>query len=104
MRKTETWTSGTGQKLLVHAKETCSGEFCCIHNPSQHHMSDWPLHYRNDRGIMERICKCGVGHPDPDDLAFRRSTAVALKLLGKTGTFDEGVHGCCGCCTPPEDK
>jgi hypothetical protein len=39
---------------------------------------------------MERICKHGVGHPDPDDLMI---------LIG----HDDGVHGCCGCCTAATD-
>lgn len=34
---------------------------------------------------MERICKHGIGHPDPDDLKVQSSWA-------------EGVHGCDGCC------
>ena len=89
----ERWTSGTGQELMVHNSENCKGEFCPIHNPSNHHMKDWPTHFRDDRGIMERICKCGVGHPDPDDLAFRL----------KKGSNDTGIHGCCGCCTSPSD-
>jgi hypothetical protein len=40
--------------------------------------------------MMERICPCGVGHPDPDDLAFK-------KRMGMDDS--EGIHGCCGCCT-----
>jgi hypothetical protein len=78
----EKWTSGTGQKLMVHSEGLCEG-YCPIHNPSDHHMIDWPLHWRGDRGILERMCKCGVGHPDPDDLST------------------DTVHGCCGCCAPP---
>ena len=35
---------------------------------------------------MERLCKHGVGHPDPDDMAVKK------RPLG-------GLHGCpCGCC------
>ena len=88
----ERWNSGTGQELMVHNRDVCKGQYCPIHNPSNHFMKDWPLHFRDDRGIMERICKCGVGHPDPDDLAFRI----------RNGADDSaGIHGCCGCCTPP---
>lgn len=83
----EKWTSGTGQNVLVHTKESCKGPHCPIHNPSDHHMKDWPLHWRDDRHIMERICKCGVGHPDPDDISD-----------------DSGIHGCCGCCTAPPER
>ena len=86
----ETYVDGTGVKLRVHDREKCKGEFCSIHNPSNHIMKDWPTHWRDDRGLMERICEHGVGHPDPDDLAFKR----------RHGLDDsEGIHGCCGCCT-----
>lgn len=67
-----------------------SGVACCIHNPSDHHMRDWPQQWRSDRHIMERVCKHGIGHPDPDDLRI---------VLG----HDPGVHGCCGCCVGNEN-
>jgi hypothetical protein len=47
---------------------------------------------------MERICPHGVGHPDPDDLAYRISIA---KKMGKDTKY-LGIHGCDGCCTPPK--
>jgi hypothetical protein len=72
-----------------HDPAQCEGQPCCIHHPSDHHMVDWRQVYRGDRGIMERICPHGVGHPDPDDLGIR------------TGA-DEGIHGCDGCCSRPD--
>lgn len=50
-------------------------------------MRDFPTHFREDRQIMERICPHGIGHPDPDDAAFRASRGD-----------DDTVHGCDGCC------
>ena len=88
----EKYVTGTGQTVLVHDKKDCKGEYCCIHNPSNHIMKNWPTHWRDDRGLMERICKCGVGHPDPDDLAFK------AKIFGKKFAETEAIHGCCGCC------
>jgi hypothetical protein len=89
----ERYTTGTGQNIKVHDKDDCQGEHCVIHNPSDHLMRDWPTHWRDDIGIMERICKCGVGHPDPDDLDFRSAIA------DEYGTpRPMGIHGCCGCC------
>jgi hypothetical protein len=86
----EDYTTGTGQKIKVHDKDKCKGEFCCIHNPSDHIMKDWPTHWRDDRFLMERICECGIGHPDPDDLAFKK----------RNGYPDsDGIHGCDGCCS-----
>lgn len=71
-----------GQQLLAHAATDCIVTPCPIHSPSDHHMADWPQQWRPDRRIIERICPCGIGHPDPD---------VVLDLGG-------GAHGCCGCC------
>lgn len=85
-----------GYPLVVHAPGRCGGEMCCIHNPSAHALSDRPLHWRDDRAIMERICVHGVGHPDPDDAAWR-------KRSGRDPDGWDNVHGCDGCCTslPP---
>ena len=81
--------TGTGQELSsLHPEEACSGRSCVIHNPSNHIMLDWPTHFRLDKGQMERLCRHGVGHPDPDDLAWHISR----------GREWMGIHGCCGCC------
>lgn len=52
----------------MHDEEKCDGQYCTIHNRSDHHMRHMPQEWRGDRGIMERICEHGVGHPDPDDI------------------------------------
>lgn len=74
--------------LTTHAPGECSGEWCVIHNPSDHHMRSWPTNWRSDRKLMERVCPHGVGHPDPDDLAFHV----------RNGNTWQGSHGCDGCC------
>ena len=71
----------TKERIRCHKRESCVGGVCCIHKRTDHAMRSWPQHWRDDRGIMERICPHGVGHPDPDD------------SLGAGG-----VHGCDGCC------
>lgn len=94
-------------KLLKHEKEywarfythdasKCNVQPCPVHNPSKHHMRKWPLNYRMDRCITERICKHGVGHPDPD-----------CSRIGEHGANRQ--HGCDGCCqlnmaNPPQFK
>ena len=88
----EKFTTGTGQRLWVHSKEDCKGEHCVIHKPSEHAMRYFPTHWRDDRKLMERICPHGIGHPDPDDLAFKRSH------YGDEFANAEGIHGCDGCC------
>lgn len=74
--------------LRCHPRGQCAGEFCSVHNPSDHPLRNAPLNWRADRRIMERICVHGVGHDDPDDLAYRASV----------GREASGVHGCDGCC------
>lgn len=76
--------------LRVHTRARCAGERCCIHNPSDHAAKSWPQNWRADRGIMERLCRHGVGHPDPDDLIVKARP-------------DAAQHGCDGCCRFSED-
>jgi hypothetical protein len=71
--------------LYTHPKPACLGDYCTIHNRSDHSMRSFPQHWRTDRAIMERICPHGVGHPDPDEYKLTLSKY-------------EGVHGCDGCC------
>lgn len=72
--------------LRCHTKDNCmSPEVCTIHSRTDHHMRNFKQFYRFDRGIMERICSHGIGHPDPDDINI---------INGK----DDGAHGCDGCC------
>jgi hypothetical protein len=71
----------------VHLETVCAGQFCCIHNPSDHHMRSWPMNFRIDRGFMERICPDNfIGHPDPDD------------------PFADPLHGCDLCCVPSREE
>jgi len=78
----ECYITGTGQRIYVHERVECTVGPCPIHCPSAHHMLAWRTHWRDDRGIMERICPHGIGHPDPD-----------CKYSNQ-----DRVHGCDGCC------
>lgn len=73
--------------IMAHPQKSCTYDVgpCTIHLKTNHKMRAFPQHWRDDRGIMERICPHGIGHPDPDDLRVR-----TIK--------HEGVHGCDGCC------
>jgi len=98
--------------LQTHAADKCAGREipCCIHRPSAHRMVTWPMNWRGDTGVMERICPHGVGHPDPDHMAYVKSLTPEHDCPGDHGTwFDpreceyphldwQGVHGCDGCC------
>jgi hypothetical protein len=98
-----------GQKITnVHAETAqCRLVGCAVHNPTDHHMKNWPQHFRDPRveaatfglhpGLMERVCEHGVGHPDPDHMRWYRSCHSEIEAT------TEGIHGCDGCCWPPED-
>lgn len=74
-----------GTILACHGPSVCAGKPCCIHNPSAHPLRAAPLHWRGDMSYMERICRHGWGHPDPDDIMVRRYGYP-------------GAHKCDGCC------
>lgn len=75
--------------MNTHSPDVCKHRVCVLHNPTNHAMRKWRLHWRQDRGIFERLCpKHGVGHPDPDQFAYWREINQDY----------QSIHGCCGCC------
>lgn len=81
-----TWTDDYGQLLVgVHDARECEGHRCTIHNRSNHHMLDWPQHWRTDKAFMEVMCAHNTGHPDPDE------------------AYGSYIHACDGCCIPRTD-
>lgn len=94
------YVTGTGQKLWrVHLKQDCQHRICDIHNPPQGlPESDWPTHWRADRGLMERICPHGIGHPTKAHMEFLKEMDA---VRGTENARWEGVHGCDGCCFVP---
>lgn len=95
-KKTGNWTTlmvnnkSVGDLTNVHPESACANaNGCAIHNrPSAHPLHDAPMNWREDRGILERICSHGVGHPDADSAAY----------LSSIGQGYQNVHGCDGCC------
>jgi hypothetical protein len=94
-RRANSFTDAYGAKFLnMHDEALCAGKPCVIHNLTKHSMRKFKLHIRVPRlwdikpQHAERICPHGVGHPDPDDMAFWISV----------GESSMGVHGCDGCC------
>ena len=79
----------TGDTWSVHAKKKCVSP-CPFHSPSDHALKDAPIHLRADKMMLvERMCEHGVGHDDPDSVAYFHSK----------GEMWAGTHGCDGCCT-----
>lgn len=81
--------------LNVHTEDVCQGQPCCIHNPSGHHMADWPPRWHNYSKQMWRTCPHGFVHPDPDDAWFIRRRYSEQEIIIRFS------HGCDGCCLPP---
>lgn len=88
----EFWTvHGYTRRFRTHPEnDECREMGCVLHNPSdtiQNH-ENWPYNWREDRGIMERVCYHGVGHPDIDSARF----------LARHDRAYDNVHGCDLCC------
>lgn len=80
-------------RLEIHDREKCEGYACPFHAPSDHHMTAWPMVVRLDKNaLVERTCEHGVGHPDPDSLAY------FVRTRGEREASALGIHGCDGCC------
>lgn len=77
------------QPMHVHGPLRCRPA-CPIHWPSNHMMAAWPLSWRQDAGVMMRLCRHGLDHPDPDDQQVRLHPDLA-------------EHDCDGCCRPTID-
>lgn len=74
----------------VHTVDQCDGQPCVIHNPTQHHMIQWPPQWDSILGIMFRECPHHNLHPDPDDVTNLR----------RMNRYHLAGHYCDGCCQP----
>lgn len=69
----------------VHSALDCAGRECIIHSPKPRDTDDWPLLWRGDRAIFERICPHGTGHPD----------AAQFEYWHEQDEDWQRIHGCC---------
>lgn len=68
---------------------------CVIHRPSLHRLTGSPQVLRSS-ALIEDQCPHGVGHPNPDSVAY---------LNWASDETHWGIHGCDGCCgTAPKFK
>lgn len=76
-----------GEKIRTHRAGDCTGYWCCVHNPSPHHMVKWKQVFDSVDKVMLRVCDHGMEHIDPDD---------------PRDTIFMSGHGivCDGCCKP----
>lgn len=58
-----TFTTDTGVDLTnIHPADACEGPFCVVHKPAPGPWDDWDTHWREDWGLMVRICRHDVHH------------------------------------------
>jgi len=88
----EDFTISNGQRLHIHNRGICTPP-CAFHAPSQHHMRNWSMLWRDDRHLLERLCEHGVGHPDPDQLEHLHRIEASSSYIQM-----QSMHGCDGCC------
>lgn len=75
--------------VVIHSESVCEAP-CPFHSPSSHPLNCAEKLIRMDKaGLVERLCKHGVGHDDPDSVAY----------MQKKGAKWAGIHGCDGCCS-----
>ena len=91
------WWTEWGQPGSIHDPALCEGQVCPVHHPTRHHLRHLPRHWRWDRGMLERICEHGVGHPDPDQVAAWKHVYAS----DPEQVCALSVHGCDGCCRIP---
>lgn len=85
-----TFGAVTGRNIIaIHGRDRCAGSPCPFHNPSDHPLRYRPIIVRLDKmALVERLCEHGIGHDDPDSVAW----------LHSRGQVWAGIHGCDGCC------
>lgn len=82
-------TSGNFELQGIHEENSdCQTHGCVVHNPTPNPLWNAPYNWREDRALMERICRHGIGHPDIDSANYLRRTGQRAQL----------THACDGCC------
>ena len=84
---------------VLDSPDGCEGAHCPIHDPSDHHMVDWELVWKDlsrsgsrySSGWYRR-CKHGRTHPDPDEMER------LIDVYGIDPAIEAWQHDCDGCC------
>lgn len=86
------WGLEDGNLLQTHGPDQCEGNFCALHNPSDHPLKHAVMRWDSSRNLMVRFCIHGLWHPDPDDIAFKhRANSVYWASICEK-------HPCDTCC------
>lgn len=92
----DTYTDSTGKEICTHHSDKCAGQYCSIHNPSNHKLKTSPTVWNDETKILERTCTHNIQHPDYDDVTY--NVSIAGKEEGSYSKHD--CDGCCGYYTP----
>jgi hypothetical protein len=97
-RPGEIWELNGNRIGGVHFRYECGDTPCVLHNPTDHSMRGFSLHWRDDRSIFERVCEHGIGHPDPDQFEYWKENEKSNRFVEAGWADAMMVHGCDGCC------
>lgn len=80
---TESRVKLSGGQIIdqFHLTGTCLGEFCPVHNPSNHDLRNYPLIFTGVN--MLRELPNGSLVPDPDDYYYNMGHSVIVKNMAK---------------------
>lgn len=81
----EQTTLAGGRVLNHHAKGTCRGEVCPLHNPSDHEYRDYPLDWHDEWRVMIRRTENDQFQIDPDDFTIRNLKPGQTYILENSG-------------------
>lgn len=82
------------EEIHIHPLAWCEDEGCPFDHPSEHHMRTWQKTIRLDKAdLVERTCPHGIGHPDPDSVAWAESDLKGTSIIDALFS-----HTCDGCC------
>jgi hypothetical protein len=56
-----------GRVLTHHNGNVCFGQYCPLHNPSDHSLREYPLDWDAKAGVMVRVLPDGGTEIDPDE-------------------------------------
>lgn len=81
--------------LKTHTPDKCEGRLCDVHNRrGTEPWSNWPLNWRDDRGMMEVIDpETGIGHPTAAQAMYWATISPSRAWYRA-----EMTHGCDGGC------